>query len=172
MNLQVRTDYAIRMLIHLAASDGTPQSIAVISEAYGVSEHHLAKVAQRLRELGYVSTVRGAERWLRSGDGSKRHRDRRSGTAAGGDDVGRVLRPLLQPLRHHGALCAAVGLAPSARAVPGGPRQPNARGSSGRSSSRAGQGVEDLVLTPRSENARASARDEGVSAPASTASQR
>ncbi len=59
MHLQVRTDYAIRMLIHLAATDGTPQSIARISEAYGVSQNHMAKVAQRLRELGYVATVRG-----------------------------------------------------------------------------------------------------------------
>lgn len=59
MQLQRRTDYAIRVLLHLAVSDGAPQPIGSIAQAYGISEHHLAKVAQRLRELGYVTTVRG-----------------------------------------------------------------------------------------------------------------
>jgi len=59
MRLQQRTDYALRMLLHLAVSDGTPQPVGAIAAAFGVSEHHLAKVAQRLRELGHVDTVRG-----------------------------------------------------------------------------------------------------------------
>jgi len=59
VRLQLRTDYAMRMLLHLAVSDGTPQPVGAVAEAYDISEHHLAKVAQRLRELGYLATVRG-----------------------------------------------------------------------------------------------------------------
>ncbi|MCB9596258.1 MAG: Rrf2 family transcriptional regulator [Sandaracinaceae bacterium] len=59
MHLQQRTDYAIRLLIHLAVDRSGPRPVGDIARGFDISEHHLAKVAQRLRELGYLSTIRG-----------------------------------------------------------------------------------------------------------------
>lgn len=58
VQLNQRTDYALRLLVYLALRD-EPTPIGEVAASYGVSEHHLAKVAHRLRELGYLGTVRG-----------------------------------------------------------------------------------------------------------------
>ena len=58
MRLSVQTDYALRMLMYLAAHEGQ-HSIAEIAEQYGISKNHLMKVAQRLAAEGFVDSVRG-----------------------------------------------------------------------------------------------------------------
>ncbi len=59
MHLQQKTDYALRLLILLAMERDRSVPVAEIATAYGISEHHLAKIAQRLRDLGLVQTIRG-----------------------------------------------------------------------------------------------------------------
>jgi Rrf2 family nitric oxide-sensitive transcriptional repressor len=58
MRLTQRTDYALRMLMHLAVdTDGA--SVPEIASRFGLSEHHLMKVAQALSGAGWVKTQRG-----------------------------------------------------------------------------------------------------------------
>lgn len=58
MQLSLKTDFALRMLMALAAADEI-LSVDWIAEHYDLSRHHLAKVAQELNAAGYVETVRG-----------------------------------------------------------------------------------------------------------------
>lgn len=58
MQLSLKTDYALRMLMALAAEEGL-LSIDAIADRYGISRNHLAKVAQQLHAAGFVETVRG-----------------------------------------------------------------------------------------------------------------
>jgi len=59
MRLSIHTDYALRMLISLGAREGEVVNVAEIADSFGISRHHLIRVAQRLRDAGYVETVRG-----------------------------------------------------------------------------------------------------------------
>ncbi len=59
MRLSIHTDYALRMLICLGARPGEVVNVAEIADAFGISRHHLMRVAQRLRDAGYVETLRG-----------------------------------------------------------------------------------------------------------------
>jgi Rrf2 family transcriptional regulator, nitric oxide-sensitive transcriptional repressor len=65
MRLTLQTDLAFRMLIFLAQAGEEGGAIAEIASAYGVSEHHLRKVANRLVRLGFVESVRGRGGGLR-----------------------------------------------------------------------------------------------------------
>jgi Rrf2 family nitric oxide-sensitive transcriptional repressor len=58
MRLSLHSDYALRILMALSAS-GRQMSVDEIAGQYGISRNHLAKVAQRLQALGYVSAQRG-----------------------------------------------------------------------------------------------------------------
>lgn len=58
MRLNVQTDYALRLLMFLAAKR-EQASVDEIANAYGISRNHLMKVAQRMAELGYVDAKRG-----------------------------------------------------------------------------------------------------------------
>lgn len=53
------TDYALRVLMHLAVQPGQLTSISTIARAYGISQNHLMKVVQDLRTAGYVDAERG-----------------------------------------------------------------------------------------------------------------
>ncbi len=64
MQLNLRTDYALRMLMALAAKDEVV-SIDWIADQYGISRNHLAKVAQELAAAGFVETQRGRGGGLR-----------------------------------------------------------------------------------------------------------
>ncbi|KEO90452.1 Rrf2 family transcriptional regulator [Erythrobacter longus] len=64
MQLNLRTDYALRMLMTLAASDEVV-SIDWIAAHYEISRNHLAKVAQDLSAAGYIETMRGRGGGLR-----------------------------------------------------------------------------------------------------------
>lgn len=59
MHLTTHTDYSLRLLIYLQAFAPEPVSVREVSEAYGISGNHLAKVAQRLTQLGWVISRRG-----------------------------------------------------------------------------------------------------------------
>lgn len=59
MRLTYHTDYALRVLIHLAVNSGKPTRVADVADSYGISRNHLLKVALRLGRLGYVRTLRG-----------------------------------------------------------------------------------------------------------------
>ncbi|USG60166.1 Rrf2 family transcriptional regulator [Sneathiella marina] len=65
MRLNTQTDYALRLLMHLAVNPGTLVTIAEVSEHYGISKNHLMKIAQTLGQLGYIDTVRGRAGGLR-----------------------------------------------------------------------------------------------------------
>ena len=60
MRLSLYTDFSLRLLVYLAgAKDGKPVSSASIAKRYRVSAHHMHKVAQGLRKLGYIHSVSG-----------------------------------------------------------------------------------------------------------------
>jgi len=59
MRLTRYTDYAMRVLIYLAARPDQLCSIAEITRAYGVSQSHLMKVVNDLVNAGYLASVRG-----------------------------------------------------------------------------------------------------------------
>lgn len=59
MHLTRQTDYALRVLIHLAASGDRQSSIAEIAAAYRISRNHLMKVVHQLGLAGFITTSRG-----------------------------------------------------------------------------------------------------------------
>jgi Rrf2 family nitric oxide-sensitive transcriptional repressor len=59
MQLTAFTDYALRMLMGLGAVAPEKLTVGQLSAAYGISVHHLLKVANELAALGYVETIRG-----------------------------------------------------------------------------------------------------------------
>lgn len=65
MKLSRYTDYALRVLIHLAAHDNELASIGRIATRYAISKDHLMKVVQDLGRAGFVETVRGRNGGLR-----------------------------------------------------------------------------------------------------------
>ena len=65
MRLTRYTDYALRVVIYLAARPDGLSSVADISEAYGISRNHLSKVVHELGKAGYVTTLRGRSGGIR-----------------------------------------------------------------------------------------------------------
>ena len=59
MRLTQLTDYAMRVLIHLAQQPDRGCTIAEIAARYGVSEAHLMKVTHQLGRAGWIATTRG-----------------------------------------------------------------------------------------------------------------
>lgn len=59
MQLTRHTDYALRLLIHLAGKPGELVQVAEVARVHGISQAHLMKVANHLAHLGMVETVRG-----------------------------------------------------------------------------------------------------------------
>ena len=60
MRLTLQTDYALRMLMHLAVQDGDRATISDVADSYRISKNHLMKVAQALVRAGAVEAVRAA----------------------------------------------------------------------------------------------------------------
>lgn len=67
MHLTQFSDYSLRVLLYLVTHPGRLSSVDEISGDYGISRNHLAKVVQRLVELGVVESVRGRGGGLRLG---------------------------------------------------------------------------------------------------------
>lgn len=65
MRLNLQSDYALRLLMYLAASDGQLITIKQVAERYRISENHLMKVAHVLGREGFIETVRGRNGGLR-----------------------------------------------------------------------------------------------------------
>jgi Rrf2 family nitric oxide-sensitive transcriptional repressor len=59
------SDYALRLALYLAAHPDRVVTLQEVSQAYGVSQHHLTKVVQLLVDQDIVATVRGRRGGLR-----------------------------------------------------------------------------------------------------------
>lgn len=59
MRLTLHTDYALRVLTHVAIADGKLIRISDIAETFTISKQHLMKVVHHLSQKGYLDTVRG-----------------------------------------------------------------------------------------------------------------
>jgi Rrf2 family nitric oxide-sensitive transcriptional repressor len=59
MQLTQYTDFGLRTLIALGLNPGERLTVSDIARSYGISRHHLVKVAARLAELGFIHTLRG-----------------------------------------------------------------------------------------------------------------
>jgi len=53
------TDYAVRVLMHLAVHPDQLCSIGEIADAYAISRNHLMKIVNDLANAGYVASERG-----------------------------------------------------------------------------------------------------------------
>lgn len=58
MRLTSYTDYALRVLLYVAAADSAV-TISTISTAFGISKDHLRKVVHALSQHGYLHTTQG-----------------------------------------------------------------------------------------------------------------
>lgn len=65
MRLKSYTDYALRVLMHLAARPDRLASIAEIARTYRISHNHLTKVVHDLRKQGFLDAVRGRSGGIR-----------------------------------------------------------------------------------------------------------
>jgi Rrf2 family nitric oxide-sensitive transcriptional repressor len=65
VRLKSYTDYALRVLMHLAARPDRLASIGEIARTYRISHNHLMKVVQDLRTEGYLDAVRGRSGGIR-----------------------------------------------------------------------------------------------------------
>ncbi|MGE0666183.1 MAG: Rrf2 family transcriptional regulator [Sphingomonadales bacterium] len=65
MRLTLYTDYALRVLIHLALNDDRLCSIGEVSRTYDASHNHLMKVVNSLSNDGFIETVRGRSGGMR-----------------------------------------------------------------------------------------------------------
>ena len=59
MKLTRYTDYALRVLMHLAARPERLASISEMARTYRISQNHLMKVVHDLRKEGFLDAVRG-----------------------------------------------------------------------------------------------------------------
>lgn len=59
MQLTSFTDYALRVLIYAAVRPASRCLTADVAAMFGISRHHVVKVVNELRHLGYLETTRG-----------------------------------------------------------------------------------------------------------------
>lgn len=65
MRLTRYTDYALRVLLFLAAKPEEQRSISEIVRAYGISQSHAMKVVNDLVNAGYLTSARGRNGGIR-----------------------------------------------------------------------------------------------------------
>lgn len=65
MRLNLQSDYALRVLMQLAANDKTLVTIRQVADRFRISENHLMKVAHTLGREGFIVTVRGRSGGMR-----------------------------------------------------------------------------------------------------------
>lgn len=59
MRLTLFTDYAMRVLMHLAADPDRQSSVGEIARDFAISRNHLTKVVHGLARAGYIASARG-----------------------------------------------------------------------------------------------------------------
>ena len=59
MRLTLFNDYALRVLMHLAADPDRQSSVGEIARDFAISRNHLTKVVNGLARAGYVASARG-----------------------------------------------------------------------------------------------------------------
>jgi Rrf2 family nitric oxide-sensitive transcriptional repressor len=59
MRLTIHSDYAFRTLTYLGLAPDRECTLEEIAGAYSISKNHLARIAQRLRDAGFIETLRG-----------------------------------------------------------------------------------------------------------------
>jgi Rrf2 family nitric oxide-sensitive transcriptional repressor len=67
MQLTRHTDYALRLLIHLAGNTGARVQIADVARDQAISRTHLMKIANKLARAGFIDAVRGRGGGIRLG---------------------------------------------------------------------------------------------------------
>ncbi len=67
MRLSLHSDYALRLMMHLAINTEKLVTITEVAERYSISRNHLMKVANVLGRSGLVETVRGRSGGMRLG---------------------------------------------------------------------------------------------------------
>jgi len=67
MQLTRHSDYALRLLLHLAGLGGERASIADVADSQKISRNHLMKITMTLVKAGYVDAVRGRNGGIRLG---------------------------------------------------------------------------------------------------------
>jgi len=67
MRFKKQSDYALRVLMYLATVQGDSTTIKEIAQSFGISQNHLMKVVQSLRQSGFVKTQRGNKGGIRLG---------------------------------------------------------------------------------------------------------
>lgn len=65
MRITSYSDYALRVLIYLAADPDRKTTIGEIAGTFDISKNHLMKVVHQLSRLGYIESVRGKNGGLR-----------------------------------------------------------------------------------------------------------
>lgn len=65
MRLTIHTDYALRILMLLAAEPENRHTIEEVAQRYDISRNHLMKVTQTLSQAGFVDSLRGRGGGLR-----------------------------------------------------------------------------------------------------------
>ncbi len=65
MQLSLHSDYSLRVLLYLGSHPEEIVTTRTISEAYGISKHHLVRVVQTLGESGFVSLLPGRNGGIR-----------------------------------------------------------------------------------------------------------
>jgi Rrf2 family nitric oxide-sensitive transcriptional repressor len=65
MRLTQFTDYSLRVLLLVATAPGGQASVGEVARAFGISRHHLVKVAGLLGRQGLLASVRGRGGGLR-----------------------------------------------------------------------------------------------------------
>lgn len=65
MKLSLYSDYALRVMMHLATNTEGLTSVAEIASLYGVSQNHLMKIVQDLGRSGFIETFRGRNGGIR-----------------------------------------------------------------------------------------------------------
>jgi len=59
MRLTLHSDYALRVLTHVAVADGKLITISDVAKTFNISKQHLMKIVNKLSQKGYLHTRRG-----------------------------------------------------------------------------------------------------------------
>ena len=107
MRLTVHSDFALRLLMYLALSDGRLATIADVAARYGISRNHLMKVAYNLGVAGYIETVRGRSGGLRL---ARPAQDINLGDVVRSTEPDMALVPCFKPIEEDCAIASCCGL--------------------------------------------------------------